>query len=334
MIISRTPFRISFFGGGTDYPVWYNEHGGAVLATSINRYCYINCRYLPPFFEHKFRIVYSMVEDVRTIEDIKHPAVRKGLQFMRITDGVEIHNDSDLPARAGLGSSSSFTVGLLHALHGMRGEMCTRMQLAQEAIHVERDLIGENVGAQDQVTAAFGGLNVIRFSPGDRITIHPVTLPLDRIHLLQNHLLLYFTGFSRNASEIAADQIRNTPKMEKELQAIQAMVDEAMKIIGSGDIGDFGRLLHEGWEIKRSLSAKISNAYLDDIYARGLAAGAIGGKLLGAGGGGFMLFFVPPDKQVHFRRQMAPLLHVPFEFESLGSQIIFYEPSVAAAKPG
>lgn len=339
MIITRTPYRISFFGGGTDYPAWYNEHGGAVLATSINRYCYITCRYLPPFFEHKHRIVYSIIEDVKTVEEIKHPAARESLKYMQITEGLEIHHDGDLPARAGLGSSSAFTVGLLHALHALRGEMRSRLQLAQEAIHVERNMIGENVGSQDQTAASFGGLNMIQFTQGDHITIHPVTVKAERITQVHSHLLLYFTGFSRTASEIAADQIRNTPNKTKELHALRAMVDEAVTILcGNNDIGDFGRLLHEGWKIKRSLSTKISNSYLDDIYTKAQQAGALGGKLLGAGGGGFMLFFVPPDQQAHFRDQMAPLLHVPFEFESLGTQIIFYEPStdeagIAASRP-
>jgi len=332
MIISRTPYRISFFGGGTDYPVWFNEHGGAVLATSINRYCYITCRYLPPFFEYTHRIVYSFIENVKDVDQIRHPAVRECIKFMRIQQGLEIHHDGDLPARAGLGSSSSFTVGMLHALHALRGEMPARLQLALEAIHVERDLIRENVGSQDQVTAACGGLNYISFAPGDKIIIQPVTLTLQRLQLLQRHLLLVFTGFSRTASEIAAEQIKNTPSRKKELHAMRALVDEAVKTLTTnGDIRDFGKLLHEGWKLKRSISARISNNHVDDVYDQALAAGAIGGKLLGAGGGGFMLLFVEPDKQPVVRAKLAHLLHVPFAFESLGSQIIFYEPGQAVS---
>lgn len=335
MIISRTPYRISFFGGGTDYPAWFNEHGGAVLATSINRYCYITCRYLPPFFAHKHRVVYSIIEDVQTVDEIRHPAIREGLKFMRIADGVEIHHDGDLPARAGLGSSSSFTVGLLNALHALRGEMPTRLQLALEAIRVERDLIAENVGSQDQVTAAFGGLNYIAFAAGDKITLQPVALTLNRLQLLQSHLMLVFTGFSRTASEIAAEQIRNTPRRQPELNAMRALVDEALRLLGSrGDIREFGKLLHEGWQLKRSLTASISNRHVDAIYAQARAAGAIGGKLLGAGGGGFMLLFVEPEKQAGLRKKLKRLLHVPFAFESLGSQIIFYEPGDGPAKSG
>ena len=327
MIISRTPYRISFFGGGTDYPAWYNEQGGAVLATSINRYCYITCRYLPPFFEHKYRIAYSRIEGVHTIEEIKHPAVREGLKYLRIEQGVEIHHDGDLPARAGLGSSSAFMVGILHALYALRGTMRSRQQLAQEAIHVERDLIGENVGSQDQVTAACGGLNLIEFAAGDRITLQPVTLSPARLRQLQSHLMLYFTGFSRTASEVAADQIRNISAKTKELRTMRQMVDQALAILqGTDDIAAFGRLLHESWQIKRSLSTKISTSHVDAIYTQALQAGALGGKLLGAGGGGFMLFFVPPERQAQFQQQMAPLLHVPFQFEHLGTQIIFYEP--------
>ncbi|MCX6993131.1 MAG: kinase [Kiritimatiellaeota bacterium] len=332
MIISRTPYRISFFGGGTDYPIWYNEHGGAVLATSINRYCYITCRYLPPFFKHTHRVVYSLIEDVKDVNQIKHPAVRECIKFLRIQEGLEIHHDGDLPARAGLGSSSSFAVGLLHAFHALRGEMPSRLQLALEAIHVERDLIRENVGSQDQVTAAFGGLNYINFAAGDKITVQPVTVTIERLQLLQSHLMLFFTGFARTASEIAAEQIKNTPSRKKELHAMRALVDEALKILtASGDIRDFGKLLHESWKLKRSISARISNHHVDDVYETALAAGAIGGKLLGAGGGGFMLLFVEPDKQPVVRAKLAHLLHVPFAFEALGSQIIFYEPGQAVS---
>ena len=327
MLISRTPYRISFFGGGTDYPTWYNENGGAVLATSINHYCYITCRNLPPFFRHKHRIVYSVIEDVQETDQIKHPAVRECIKFMRIQHGLEIHHDGDLPARAGLGSSSSFTVGLLHALHALRGEMPTRLQLALEAIHIERDLIAENVGSQDQMTAAFGGLNLIRFEPGDRILVQPLTLRLERIRVLAAHLMLFFTGFSRHASEIAAEQIKNIPNKRDELQTMRTMVDQALEILrGDGDIREFGRLLHQSWLLKRSLSTKISSPHLDEIYAKAMSSGALGGKLLGAGGGGFMLFFVEPERQGELLKAMGNLLHVPFAFESLGSQIIFYEP--------
>lgn len=331
MIITRTPYRISFFGGGTDYPAWYQEHGGCVLATSINRYCYITCRYLPPFFEHRHRIVYSIIESVHEIEEIRHPSVRESLKYLDLRDGVEIHHDGDLPARSGLGSSSSFTVGLLHALHALRGEMRTRMELAEEAIYVERECIRENVGSQDQVTAAIGGLNYIEFGPGERIQVQPVVLPASRLAAFRGHLLLFFTGIYRIASEIAAEQIRNTPHRGDELRAMKAMVPQGMDILRQGDLTDFGRLLHESWQFKKSLSSRITNSRIDTIYERARNAGALGGKLLGAGGGGFLLLFVEPSRQADVLAELHEFLHVPFEMEWMGSQIVFFQPSPCEA---
>jgi len=327
MIISRTPFRISFFGGGTDYPVWYRESGGAVLATTFDKYCYITCRCLPPFFEHKHRIVYSQAELVRDIDEIRHPAVRETLRFMGIIDGVEIHHDGDLPARTGLGSSSSFTVGLLNALYALKGVMPSRMQLAQEAIHIEQEVLKENVGCQDQVLAAFGGFNRVDFSGDNNIDIKRITISPPRLESLQNHLMLFFTGFSRTASEIAGEQIKQTPGKKRELTQMLHMVDEAINILNSDrDLLDFGKLLHENWQLKRSLTDKISTPYTDFLYETAIKAGASGGKLLGAGGGGFMLFFVRPELQDTVYKAMGNVLNVPFRFESAGSQIIFYEP--------
>ena len=328
MIISRTPFRISFFGGGTDYPVWYNEHGGATLATSINKYSYITCRYLPPFFEHKSRIVYSKTETVHDITEIQHPAVRATLGFMEIERGVEIHHDGDLPAKTGLGSSSSFTVGLAHALYALKGKIVTKRQLALDAIHIEQNLLKENVGAQDQTSAAFGGFNKIKFGGPQVIEVSPITLNQKKCRDLQDHLLLYFTGFSRIASEIAGEQIKKTPDKQTELFRMREMVDEAIDILNGGDtdISDFGRLLHESWTIKRSLTNKISTPQIDSIYNEARNAGALGGKLLGAGGGGFMLFFVEPEKQSLVKEKLNHLLHVPFRFDATGSQIIYYAP--------
>ncbi len=328
MIISRTPFRISFFGGGTDYPVWYNEHGGAVLATSINKYCYITCRYLPPFFEHKYRIVYSMTEQTRNINEIQHPSARETLNFMDIDRGVEIHHDGDLPARTGLGSSSAFTVGLLNALYALKGKMVTKRQLALEAIHVEQDKLKENVGSQDQTTAAFGGFNKIEFGGDQQILVRPITLNSRKCQLLQDHLMLFFTGFSRIASEIAGEQIKKTPDKKNELNRMREMVEESIGILNGGDsdITDFGRLLHESWTIKRSLTDKISTPQIDTIYETAMNAGALGGKLLGAGGGGFILFFVEPEIQHEVKEKLRDLLYVPFKFENLGTQIIYYAP--------
>ncbi len=333
MIISQTPFRISFFGGGTDYPVWYRENSGAVLGTTIDKYCYITCRCLPPFFEHKHRIVYSETELVQDIEEIRHPAVRETLRFMRITEGLEIHHDGDLPARTGLGSSSSFTVGLLHALYALKGMMPSKMQLAQDAIHVEQDMIKENVGSQDQFLAAFGGLSRIDFSGEHNIEIKRVTIKPQRLESLQNHSMLFFTGSSRKASEIAGEQIKQIPNKKRELAKMHRMVDEAISILnGDNDLLEFGKLLHESWQLKRSLTNKISTPYTDFLYETAISAGATGGKLLGAGGGGFMLFFVKPELQPKVREALSAVLCVPFRFESSGSQIIFYEPDLFYGK--
>lgn len=328
MIISRTPFRISFFGGGTDYPVWYKEHGGAVLATSIDKYCYITLRYLPPFFDYKHRIVYSKTEQVKNISEIMHPSVRETLGFMNLDRGIEIHHDGDLPARTGLGSSSAFTVGFLNALYALKGKMVTKRQLALEAIHIEQDLIKENVGSQDQTTAAFGGFNKIEFGGEQHIEVKPITINSEKIQLFQDHLMLFFTGFVRTASEIAGEQIKKTPKRKNELERMSEMVDEAIDILNSSslDVTDFGRLMHETWMIKRSLTDKISTNKIDKIYEDALQAGALGGKLLGAGGGGFILFFVEPKLQPKVKKKLKNLLYVPFKFENLGSQIIYYMP--------
>ena len=329
MIISRTPFRISFFGGGTDYPVWYKEHGGGVLATSIDKYCYINLRYLPPFFDYKYRIVYSKSEQIQHISDIQHPSIRETLRFMKSDQGLEIHHDADLPARSGLGSSSSFTVGLLNVLYAMKGKMVTKRQLALDAIHVEQDLINENVGSQDQTSAAFGGFNKIEFGGDKEIQVQPITIGAKKSQALQDHLMLFFTGFSRTASEIAGEQIKKTPDKTTELNRMLEMVDEAIDILNSSDsdITDFGRLLHESWMIKRSLTDKISTSQVDKIYETAMQAGALGGKLLGAGGGGFILFFVAPEFQPMVKEKLNNLLYVPFKFDTLGSQIIYYAPS-------
>ncbi|RLF51318.1 MAG: kinase [Thermoplasmata archaeon] len=326
MIISRTPFRISFFGGGTDYPVWYKENKGAVLATSINKYCYLTCRYLPPFFDHKYRIVYSKIELANRLSEIRHPAVRETLKFMKIKKGIELHHDGDLPARAGLGTSSSFTVGLLNTLYALKGKIVTKRQLALDAIHVEQNMIKENVGSQDQVTAAFGGFNKIEFDGDQEFRVQPITLSKEKFQLLQDHMMLFFTGFSRIASNIAKEQIKKTPKKNKELRRMAEMVDEAINILNDSDtdLTDFGRLLHENWMIKRKLTDKISTPMIDKIYNDAIKAGALGGKLLGAGGGGFILFFVEPEKQQNVMKKLKNLLYVPFRFENLGSQIIYY----------
>jgi D-glycero-alpha-D-manno-heptose-7-phosphate kinase len=327
VIISKTPYRISFFGGGTDYPQWYTKHGGAVLGTSIDKYCYITLRELPPFFSHRARIVYSKVELVDDIDEIQHPVVRAILRYLEGPDRIEIHHDGDLPARTGIGSSSSFTVGLLHALQALKGRMFSKQELAWKAIFVEQILLKENVGSQDQTLSTFGGFNRVEFRTDGEIDVTPVVLPADRIAELESHLMLFFTGFSRNASEIAGAQIQTLDQRERQLKSMRGMVESALDILAdSHDIRRFGSLLHDAWEIKRSLTDLITSDSIDQIYVRARAAGAIGGKLLGAGGGGFMLLFVEPAKQALVKDALRELVHVPFKFERHGSQIIYYHP--------
>lgn len=331
MIITRTPLRVSFFGGGTDYPVWYREYGGAVLATTIDKCCYITCRWLPPFFEYHSRILYSKYENVNANSAIQHPSVRGCLQFLGIEEGVEIHHIADLPARTGLGTSSAFTVGLLLGLYALRDQMRDKHALAADAIHVEQDLLQEAVGAQDQVSAAYGGFNRINFHQDGSVEVKRILISPSRLGELEQHLALYFTGFARTASEIAQEQLRMTPHRKNELDAMRQMVDEAAAIVTSPSrsLDEFGRLLNESWQIKRRLTSKITNASIDEIYQAALGAGALGGKLLGAGGGGFMLFFVPPERRDALRERLKRLLYVPFAFSSKGSHVVVYEPEEA-----
>lgn len=328
MVITSTPLRMSFFGGGTDYPVWYREHGGAVLSTTIDKSCYVTCRRLPPFFEYHSRISYSKVENVEHNDAIQHPSVRACLQLLGISEGIEIHHVADLPARTGLGTSSAFTVGLLLGLYAMQNRMRDKHALAADAIHVEQDLLREAVGAQDQASAAYGGFNRIDFHTDGGIEVNRILADPNRLRELERHLALYFTGFSRTASEVAQEQLKVTPQKKQELSAMMELVSEGEAIIKDPrlPIEDFGRLLHEGWKIKRSLTHKISTADIDEIYQAGLSAGALGGKLLGAGGGGFMVFFVSPEKRQALRAKLRHLLCVPFGFSSRGSHVAVYEP--------
>lgn len=326
MIISRTPFRISFFGGGTDYPGWYHKNGGKVLATTINKYCYISARLLPPFFGYKYRIIWSKIENRKSLDRILHPSVREVLRFMKISQGLEIHHDGDLPARSGLGSSSAFTVGLLHALYALKGKMINKKQLAKESIYLEQHVLKETVGSQDQVLASYGGFNLITFHKDRQISVKPVTISSKRFEELQNHLMLFYTGIVRTASDIAKTYVLNIGQKEKQLFAMTEMVDKALDILNSKqDIIEFGKLLHETWILKRSLSSSISNSPIDTLYLNALSVGAIGGKIIGAGGGGFLILFVPPSRQANVRKRFNKLIHVPFKFEREGSQIIFFD---------
>lgn len=326
MIISRTPFRISFFGGGTDYPVWYEEYGGHVINATINKYCFITARHLPPFFKYKHRIRYYQHEETQKLSEIKHPSVRECAKFLKIDKGIEIVHNADLPAQSGLGSSSTFTVGLLNALHTLQNYMPTKRELALEAIHVEQNLIGESVGSQDQTSAAFGGLNRITFNGTRNIDVEPIIISNERKNELQENLMLFFTGFARTASEVAKTQIEVTLQKEKELNTMKEICDESLKRLTDPkqSLSLFGKLLDEQWKIKRSMTDKISNKNIDDIYIAGIEAGALGGKLLGAGGGGFMLFYVPKDRQEKVKTVLKTKLFVPFRFEYTGSKIIYY----------
>jgi D-glycero-alpha-D-manno-heptose-7-phosphate kinase len=329
MIITRTPFRISFFGGGTDYPSWYRDHGGAVLSTTIDKYCYISCRLLPPFFTHKHRIVYSNIENVQTVEEIKHPSVRNVLKWANVKDGLEIHHDGDLPARSGLGSSSTFTVGLINAMYAFRGQMVEKKVLSADAINVEQKLIKENVGSQDQISAAYGGFNRIDFHRDDTFIVNPVVLPKSRKEELHSHLLLCFTGVSRIADQIAKSQIDNFTNREIELKRMREMVDEAIGILNNScvSIEEFGILLDQSWKLKKRLSNQVSNDMIDQIYIDAKKAGAIGGKILGAGGGGFMLLFAKPERHSAIRERLKELVHVSFNFEDSGSRVVLYQPN-------
>jgi D-glycero-alpha-D-manno-heptose-7-phosphate kinase len=326
VIISRTPFRISFFGGGTDYPAWYRKHGGTVLATTIDKYCYITCRHLPPFFEHRYCVIYSRMEYCQTIEEIAHPAVRETLRYLNYDRGLEIHHDGDLPARSGMGSSSSFTVGLLHGLYALKGHMVSKKQLASESIHIEQDLLQETVGSQDQVLAAYGGLNQITFLPNGEVSVTPITITPERMRELNSHLMMFYTGIKRTASNVADSYVNGIEERKRQLRIMKDLVEESVSILNSGeDISAFGELLHEAWQAKRSLSESVSSPEVDQLFELAMSAGALGGKLTGAGGGGFLLLFVPPDRQAGVRAKLNKLIHVPIKFEFSGSQIIFFD---------
>ncbi len=327
MIITRTPFRVSFFGGGTDYPGWFRVHGGAVLATTIDKYCYLSCRYLPPFFEHRIRVVYSKIENCHSIEEVSHPAVREVLRHVGLDRGVEIHHDGDLPARSGMGSSSAFTVGLLQALYALKGQMIDKHRLALEGIFIEQDRLKEAVGSQDQVSAAYGGFNHIVFEPNGEISVRPMTIAADRLRLLNDHLMLFYTGITRTASTVAETFVQEMDRNTDHLRVLHRQVETGIDILnGDGDIRAFGELLHDAWQSKRSLSADVSNSQVESLYEEACLHGAIGGKLIGAGGGGFMLLFVPPPARRSVRETFYRLIHVPFQFSTGGSQVIFFEP--------
>lgn len=329
MIITRTPVRVSFLGGGTDYPDYFRQHGGQTLGAAIDKYTYITVNRLPDLFDYSIRVSYSRTELVKSLDQIEHPAVRECLRFLNLDGHIEINVVADLPARTGVGSSSSFTVGLLHALHAFKGEFVSNGQLAAEAVYVEQEMIKERVGVQDQYTCAHGGLVHLQFSRDGKIKVSPIPLRTERLAELQSHLMLFYTGIRRHAHEVLDEQLERTRQgtISEDLSCLSDLVDQGLEVLTTEQpITCFGELLHTAWMIKRRLSSKISNPVIDKYYDRAREAGAVGGKLLGAGGGGFLLLLVEPDKQPRVKRALADLRHVLFTFDYSGSILVFYKP--------
>ena len=328
MIITKTPFRMSFFGGGTDMPQFFNEYGGAVISTTFDKYCYVNVRHLPPFMPYYSELVYSKIERINSIDDVMHPLIRECMRLHDIHE-IRLTYEGDLPARTGLGTSSTFAVGMLNAFCALKGKMMSKCQLAQEAIHVERNILQEHGGWQDQVAAAFGGLNRIDFKDNE-FKVSPIIIHPDRKNQLDNCLLLFYTGVSRFSSEVQKDTFANPEAKKSQLKEMLSLVDEAQAILEDkhADLNDFGRMLNHTWRLKRGTGSKVSNGSIDALYERGIKAGALGGKLLGAGGGGFLLFYVEPDKQQAVIETLDELMHVPFRFENEGTSIVHYNPIV------
>lgn len=327
MIISKTPVRVSFFGGGTDYPDYFKEFGGGVLSTTIDKYIYVTVNKIAGLLDHKYRISYSKLELCHDVNEIQHPVVREVIKYLGIEEGLEVNIISDLPARTGIGSSSSFTVGLLHSLYALQGIMKSKSELAREAIHIEYDVLGERVGVQDQLAAAYGGFNFMRFTE-DNLEVNPLIISRERKEELQNSLMMFYTGINRFASEILKEQIQKTQekKISTELKGIYEMVEKGISILTDAhrSLDEFGDLMHQAWMSKRSLSSAISNDFLDDIYTKARDAGALGGKLLGAGGGGFFVFYVRPERQAAVREALSHLHAIDFTFEQGGSRIIHF----------
>ena len=326
MIITKTPFRMSFFGGGTDMESFFNEHGGAVLSTTFDKYCYVNVRHLPPFFEYKTELSYAKTERVVSTDEIVHPAIRNAMKMLDMRE-IRLTYEADLPARSGLGTSSSFAVGMLNAFYALKGKYADKRKLADEAIYLERVLCEEAGGWQDQIAAAFGGLNRINFYAGG-YEVLPVIISPERKKMLNQNLMMFFTGFTRFSSEM--QKVNNVTAKDKTAQLLEmlALVDDAEKVLvdSKSDLDDFGRLLDHTWKLKRQTGSKISTNSIDELYEKGIKAGSLGGKLLGAGGGGFLVFYVTPDKQIAVREAMKDLLYVPFEFENGGTRVIHYTP--------
>lgn len=326
MIITKTPFRMSFFGGGTDMPEFFNEHRGAVISTTFDKYCYVNVRHMPPFHPYISELVHNRFERVDDIDEIEHPLIRECMRLHDIHE-IRLTYEGDLPARTGLGTSSTFAVGMLNAFCALKGKMMSKRHLAEEAIHVERDILKEHGGWQDQVAAAYGGLNRIDFKDSD-FSVHPIIIAPERKKELDDNLLLFYTGIQRFSSEIQADTFANPGDKTQQLKDMLALVDEAERVLcdKSTSLNEFGRLLDKTWKLKRGTGAKISSGSIDGLYDKGIMAGALGGKLLGAGGGGFLLFYCEKDKQEALKSALEDLMPVPFNFENEGAQILYYNP--------
>lgn len=326
MIITKTPFRMSFFGGGTDMETYFRENGGAVLSTTFDKYCYVNVRHLPRFFDYSTELSYSKTERVTSVDEIQHPAIRNAMKMLDMHE-IRLTYEADLPARSGLGTSSSFAVGMLNAFYALKGKYADKKKLADEAIYLERVLCQEAGGWQDQIAAAYGGFNRIDFGP-DGYEVQPVIISPERKKQLNNNLMMFFTGFTRFSSDVQKANAAGGKDKKAQLKEMCALVDEAEKVLTNkaADLDDFGRLLDHTWKLKRQTGAAVTTDSIDGLYAKGVAAGALGGKLLGAGGGGFLVFYVQPEKQDAVRRAMQDLMHIPFAFENGGTRVIHYTP--------
>ena len=326
MIITKTPFRMSFFGGGTDMPAFFNEYGGAVISTTFDKFCYVNVRHMPPFHPYISELVHNRFERVNNLEEIEHPLIRECMRLHDIHE-IRLTYEGDLPARTGLGTSSTFAVGMLNAFCALKGKMMSHRALAEEAIKVERDILKEHGGWQDQVAAAYGGLNRIDFQDND-FSVHPIIIHPDRKKELDENLLLFYTGVQRFSSEIQADTFSKPVDKTKQLMDMLSLVDEAEQILTNKNtsLNEFGKLLDETWKLKRRTGNKVSNGSIDELYDRAIRVGALGGKLLGAGGGGFLLFYCEKDKQATLIRALEQLMVVPFHFENDGAQVLYYSP--------
>lgn len=326
MIITKTPFRMSFFGGGTDMETFFREHGGAVLSTTFDKYCYVNVRHLPRFFDYSTELSYSKTERVTDVEDIQHPAIRNAMKMLDMHE-IRLTYEADLPARSGLGTSSSFAVGMLNAFYALKGKYADKKKLADEAIYLERKLCQEKGGWQDQIAASFGGLNRINFNE-DGYEVLPVIISPERKKQLNNNLMMFFTGFTRFSSEI--QKINTSEKKDKteQLEEMLSLVDDAEHILTDkhSDLDEFGRMLDHTWRLKRQTGRAVSTDLIDQLYSKAINAGALGGKLLGAGGGGFLIFYVQPQYQKAVRHVMQDLLYIPFQFEDGGTKVIYYSP--------